>query len=177
MSRPPICSECGRRARQTTGAEIYPHRKDLHAKPIWACACGAYVGCHPGTTAPLGTPAGPKTREARSYVHRRLDPIWQNAWTLPCYAGERAPHVKDRKHPPEKAARLKQAYITRTARVRVYEYLGAKLGLTREQCHVGMFDVATCRRAYAVLAGVDYETIRAWAHQQRGIGGGDVRAA
>jgi hypothetical protein len=33
----PICPTCGTAARLTDGAEIYPHRRDLADKPIWAC--------------------------------------------------------------------------------------------------------------------------------------------
>jgi hypothetical protein len=61
----------------TTGAVIYPHRPDLHSKSFWQCDCGAYCGCHPGTTTALGSPCGPETRKARSAAHAAFDPYWK----------------------------------------------------------------------------------------------------
>ena len=43
------CCGCdtGTEARLTNGAEIYPHRPDLHELPFWKCdKCGNFVGCH-----------------------------------------------------------------------------------------------------------------------------------
>jgi hypothetical protein len=50
-----VCPTCRTAARLTSGAEVYPARRDL-AKAIWKCdVCpDSYVGCHPGSTAPLG---------------------------------------------------------------------------------------------------------------------------
>lgn len=79
MSAAPKCASCNRPARLTRGIEIYPHRKDLADKPIWKCdGCGGRVGCHPGTTKALGTPAGPELRRARGLLHDdMLDPLWK----------------------------------------------------------------------------------------------------
>lgn len=73
----PICLECGGEGRLVGGKAIYPHRPDLYAKHFYLCGCGAYCGCHPGTTAPLGHPCGPETRRARSAAHATFDPIWK----------------------------------------------------------------------------------------------------
>lgn len=74
------CIECyTTEALLTTGAEIYPHRKDLAALSFYICDnCGAYVGCHPGTTTALGSPAGPETRSARQQCHRLFDRHWKS---------------------------------------------------------------------------------------------------
>ena len=68
-------------ARLTSGEEIYPHRSDLHNLPFWKCdACGNYVGCHHKTkdrTRPLGCIPTPEIKNARQYIHKLLDPIWQ----------------------------------------------------------------------------------------------------
>ncbi len=68
--------------RLTNGAEIYPHRKDLHQLPFWKCdECGNYVGCHHKTsnpTLPLGAIPTPEIKNARRHVHRVLDPIWKD---------------------------------------------------------------------------------------------------
>lgn len=46
---------------------------------IWFClVCGAYVGCHPGSTKALGTPADKATRWARHMAHEAFDPIWRS---------------------------------------------------------------------------------------------------
>lgn len=56
-------------ARLTDGAEVYPHRPDLHDLPFWRCdACGNFVGCHHRTkkrTGPLGCIPTPEVRWAR----------------------------------------------------------------------------------------------------------------
>jgi len=55
------------------------YRAPYHAKPIWLClACGARVGCHPGSTAPLGTPASRELRALRVEAHALFDPIWES---------------------------------------------------------------------------------------------------
>lgn len=75
------CGECKRICDLVTGKEIYPHRKDLHSKKFYKCSehrCGAYVGCHPNSEIPLGTPAGYETRKIRHEVHAALDPIWMS---------------------------------------------------------------------------------------------------
>ncbi len=69
-------------ARLTNGAEIYPHRSDLHTLPFWKCdACQNYVGCHHKTstpTQPLGCIPTKQIKNARQEIHKILDPIWQS---------------------------------------------------------------------------------------------------
>lgn len=147
----PFCPGCGVAARLTNGAYVYPNHPDLADKPIWKCeVCpDAYVGCHPGGTEPLGTPAGPELRRARIVLHRDMvDPLWKHADRCGEY------------HPENEAAR---ELIRRAARGRVYAYLAAGLDLTKDECHVGMFTIEQCREAWACLRGVTYPQIRAWA--------------
>ena len=147
---PPICSACGLPARLTDGKEIYPHRPDLHAKKIWVCdSCNGYVGCHGDTARPLGTPAHRTLRDARMILHERLvDPLWMEAdRQLGLY------------EPESDKARM---VIRQTARGRVYQYLAVQLGIDRSECHIAMFDLATCRRAWTALKGVTYPQIRDW---------------
>jgi len=77
----PTCIECGAASVLTTGARIYPHRPDLREKHFYKCPnCpNSYCGCHQGTSAPLGRPCGPATRNARKQVHIVLDRIWKTA--------------------------------------------------------------------------------------------------
>ena len=71
--------QCGTPAALATGADVYPHRPDLHSKRFWVCpSCpNSYVGCHPGTSDALGTPADVATRKARQTTHRWFDRIWR----------------------------------------------------------------------------------------------------
>lgn len=76
---PVICPYCGQRALLTTGDVIYEHRPELHSKAFWLCSdCDAYVGCHRGTTRPLGRLADSKLRWAKIRAHNTFDPLWQS---------------------------------------------------------------------------------------------------
>ena len=122
----PICSECGAMAEQVDSADVYPHRPDLHGRVMFKCACGAYVGAHPGTDVPLGYPAGPETRRLRSQVHKLFDPLWE--------------------------AKMRRDGIGKgKAREAGYEWLAAQLGIPRTDTHVSHFGADLCRRALAVL--------------------------
>lgn len=73
------CPYCGERAKLVTGKDLYPHRPDLYAKPFYACLpCDAYVGCHEGTTNPLGRLANFELRKAKMAAHAVFDPIWRS---------------------------------------------------------------------------------------------------
>lgn len=39
--------------------------------------CRVSVGCHKGTTKPLGTPAGPELKAARIRAHAAFDALWK----------------------------------------------------------------------------------------------------
>lgn len=154
----PTCVHCDATPVLVTGAEIYPHRPDLADRPIWRCPCGARVGCHPGTEVPLGRAANAQLRDARGHVHALLDPIWRDAWKAPAYRGANGKFD---------GVRGSKRVITGVARTRVYEFLAARMGLTEEDCHVGMFDLEQCRDAYRILRGLDYQRIRTWAKARR----------
>lgn len=143
----PVCRPCGLSCRLTDGQEVYPHRPDLHEKPMWKCdRCFAYVGCHPNTTKPLGFPAGQALRTARSLLHeRKIDPLWKRADRLPCY------------QPEDEAARK---LIRNVARTRVYAFLAARLGIP--VFHTGEATIEQCRAAWKALEGVTYQDIREW---------------
>ncbi|MEM6623881.1 MAG: zinc-finger-containing protein [Pseudomonadota bacterium] len=135
MAKPPPCMHCDQVARKTTGQEVYPRRPDLWEKVIWKCdGCGAYCGCHPGSSTPLGYPANAETRRARMLLHNKmLDPLWK----------------KQRKG------------RRRYARNMVYAFLSAELGMPGERTHTAMWDVETCRKAWRALQGktlADIET-------------------
>jgi hypothetical protein len=87
-----------------------------------------------------------------------IDPLWKSADRCGLY------------RPEDEKARHK---IRKAARGRVYGYLANKLGISRDDVHVGMFDIETCRRAWAALRGLTYPQIREWTKQQKEQANGD----
>ncbi len=66
-------------ARLTTGKEMYPHRADLAEMQFWKCdTCGSFVGCHKGSTRPLGYLASQEIKTWRKNIHMILDPLWKS---------------------------------------------------------------------------------------------------
>lgn len=75
----PVCPDCKTPGRLTSGREVFPRRRDLAHKGFWVCdACDARVGCHPGTSNPLGGLANKALREARMAAHDAFDPLWRS---------------------------------------------------------------------------------------------------
>lgn len=77
------CPYCQGPAELVTGEVVYSHRPDLGGRHFHLCRpCWAYVGCHYGTTQPLGTLAKEDLRTARAVAHAALDPLWRSGlWT------------------------------------------------------------------------------------------------
>lgn len=74
-----MCPYCASRTELVNGQVIYPHRPDLKHKSFYICyPCSAWVGCHPGTTTPLGRLADRDLRMAKQRVHALLDPLWKS---------------------------------------------------------------------------------------------------
>ena len=72
------CPYCSREAILVDGAMLYPGNSSIATKLFWSCpSCDAHVGCHPGTTKPLGTLADANLRELRVRAHRLLDQLWK----------------------------------------------------------------------------------------------------
>lgn len=73
-----ICDYCKAPADLVAGREIYPHIPKLWANAIYRCLpCKARVGCHPGTTKPLGRLANAELRAAKMAAHAAFDPLWK----------------------------------------------------------------------------------------------------
>lgn len=122
----PICPYCEKRSTfLASSASLYGGRD---FGPVYACMpCGAWVGCHPGTTAPLGRLADSELRRAKQAAHAAFDPLWKR---------------KMRRESVDKGV----------ARNAGYAWLAEQLGIHRSECHIGMFDVATCARVVAICA-------------------------
>ena len=133
------CLHCEGGCRLTDGKEVYPPCPDLHHKHFYVCDhCDARVGCHPGTTTPLGYAADKPTRDARSMLHElMLDPLWNSA-----------PN-------PSRARRW------------TYKFLANALGIKREHCHTGMFSIERCREAWKAIRYQTPATIQQWNDARR----------
>ena len=72
-----ICPYCQNIAELTSSAIVYNGRD---YGPIYLCKCvdgWAYVGCHKGTTEPLGRLADRELREWKKKAHAAFDPLWK----------------------------------------------------------------------------------------------------
>lgn len=122
---PTACGECGTAAECVSGDRVYPHRPDLADKRFYFCpSCGAYVGTHPGTCEPLGSPANAGTRSARSRAHAHFDPLWREV---------------GRRHPEGGSPRK-----------RGYRWLAGKLGIDADNCHIGGMTAEDADRVVAI---------------------------
>ena len=73
------CDYCRKPAVMQTGNQVYTHRPDLKDKLFWVCEpCCARVGCHQGTTKPLGRLANSKLRYWKRQAHSAFDPLWRS---------------------------------------------------------------------------------------------------
>jgi len=75
---PSHCRFCGAIVELVNNSKFYGGRELGWPFAYACCACGARVGCHPGTDIPLGTLADKATMRARRAAHAAFDPLWQN---------------------------------------------------------------------------------------------------
>lgn len=120
MSREVVCQYCNNPAVLTSSSEVY--REDYG--PIWLCRpCGAWVGVHSNskTNKPKGSLANAELRGWRKKAHAAFDPTWRRA----ARRGRGIPY----------------------ARTEAYKQLAEALGIPVSRCHIGEFDIDTCKRA------------------------------
>lgn len=82
METPEICRYCGSVIRLVPAETIYgteaAQRLELAGEFIYQCQnCNARVGCHKGTTRPLGNVANETLRMKRMETHRVFDAYWK----------------------------------------------------------------------------------------------------
>ncbi|MHB1644648.1 MAG: zinc-finger-containing protein [Acidithiobacillus sp.] len=132
------CPYCDRKAELIDSAKIYSKSYG----PRWICRpCDAHVGCHKGTTSPLGILANAATREERQAAHKVFDPLWQTA---------------DRLYPnPRHPKRLQKL-----ARSRAYAWLADQLGI--QECHISHSSEHTCRRIVELCKDMTAKQVRDW---------------
>ena len=118
---PPICPYC--QAEAVWLADSSSIYRGTDYGPAWICRpCDAWVGVHKGTTNALGRLADAELRKAKIAMHAVFDPLWRERMIR---------------------SGLSQGH----ARGKAYKWLAGELGIERKDCHVGMFDLETCRRA------------------------------
>lgn len=119
------CPYCKQPAELVDSAEVYDGRSYGN---IWLCRpCDAYVGVHKNDdkNRPLGRLANAELRKYKGYAHNAFDPLWQ------------------RKMRSEGCSK-------RQARSAGYRWLSEQLGISKKKCHIGMFDIETCKRVVAL---------------------------
>ena len=82
MGAPEICRYCGGVIRLVPAEAIYgdtaAKRLELSGEFIYQCQnCNARVGCHKGTTRPLGNVANESLRLKRMETHQIFDRYWK----------------------------------------------------------------------------------------------------
>jgi hypothetical protein len=113
------CPYCGAPTELIDSGEIYHGTSYGQA---WICRpCQAWVGCHRGTSDPLGTLANAPLRAARHRAHAALDRLWKR--------GRRG---------------------DRQRRSDTYRWLAAQLGIAQDDCHIGHFDEDTCQQVVEI---------------------------
>lgn len=87
----------------------------------------------------MGSASNAATRAARRRAHTSFDALWQQP-----PAGEGPWQSRDKR------------------RRSAYRWLALELGITASECHISMFDEATCARVEALCAGVDAAEVLRW---------------
>lgn len=76
------CPYCGSEVELKDASFVYSTNKAKSWGSVWVCsnypACDAYVGCHPGTTVPLGRLANARLRTLKKEAHKQFDPLWKS---------------------------------------------------------------------------------------------------
>lgn len=110
------------------GQAGYPYRSSYG--PTWVCIpCGAWVGCHPGTTNALGGLANAELRSWKIQAHAAFDPLWQG--------------------------KMRRDGCSKTkARRAGYAWLAKQLDTPVELTHIGYMSVEECQKVVTVCQAV-----------------------
>jgi len=147
----PTCPTCNAPAEFLPTSERIYRGRDYG--PLWACVpCDTYVGVHEGTRIPKGTLATKPMREARKTAHIVFDELWL----------ELSSAYPDIARP--------NAHLRSIARKRAYAWLAAQLGISVDDCHIGMFDVVRCADVVQIITErkPTSATVREWFKSQQG---------
>lgn len=155
----PVCPYCNGDSKLVTGLVIYPTRVDLADLSFYQCApCDAYVGCHKGTTKPLGRLADKELRKWKNIAHRGFDAIWKGFKKRGIEGNEMS---FDYPHDAVKTP-------GRMNRGMAYKYLAESMGIEQKHCHIGMFTIEQCKQVYAISQkGFNHEVIAIYEYMNR----------
>ncbi len=122
-----LCRYCRQEARlMHFGHPQYVYRSDWG--PVWACiGCNAWVGCHDGTTEPLGGLANAELRKWKRAAHAAFDPLWK-----------------------KKIAR--EGCSKGVARRAGYKWLSEALGIPLEKTHIGFMCLEECQKVVEICS-------------------------
>lgn len=109
---------------EPTKCKVYG--KEYGSGRIYYCTrCHAYVGTHkPRPREALGILANPEMRALKSQCHTLFDPLWKCKPTQ------------------------KECFKERKA---AYRWLAEKMGIPRQECHFGYFNMDRLQQAYQIL--------------------------
>ena len=120
----PKCPYCGNRSELVTGAVIYPHRPDLFSKWFYQCA-------------PCNAYVGcHQTGNGKSPLGRLAN-------------------AELRKAKSDAHAAFDPLWRSgNMSRHQAYKFLAREMGIPPSSAHIGLFDVAQCKRVVNIAAGV-----------------------
>lgn len=153
---PLICADCGGTLELAHKPEQWRGGGDF----VYRCTtpdCRGLCSAHPDGT-PQGTPADAETRRARNLTHQAFDPLWRGAFRMACYSNAGTARGE--------SVRGAHRRIGKTARNRAYAWLADQLGIAFDDCHIGLFDIETCREAWKLCQGMTAAKIRRWAKER-----------
>jgi hypothetical protein len=112
-----LCPYCGTPAHLVGGDTVYPNRPDLRHLWFWICVpCDAYVGTHKNS--PKHKPLGRLANANLRYWKMMAHAAFDTLW---------------------------QHGDGNMTRNDAYAWLALRLGIDIKACHIGMFDIDTCR--------------------------------
>ena len=128
-----LCPFCLNRAELVGGKQVYPHRPDLYALKFWLCeSCDAYIGCH---------------KEGARFKVGNTHYTSDGTAALGTLADEKTRKVRKLVH-----AKFDPLWKSKTMdRNSAYAALADRMGLTRDECHIGMFSARQCEEALLAI--------------------------
>lgn len=115
-----ICPYCLQKPELVNTTRIYGELTNVEYGMFYYCHdCQAWVGVHKKDNTPLGRLANKELRALKREAHMYFDKIWEPLVTPSFNKGK--------------------------ARTWAYDWLSEKMGIRRDETHIGMFDEDQCR--------------------------------
>lgn len=121
-----VCPYCNGKTEFVDSSVIYGKSYGM----IYLCKpCNAYCGVHQGTDKSLGRLANKELREAKKEAHFYFDQIARTGLINKIWK-EFIPEISNRN--------------------KAYLWLSNQIGIEKENCHIGMFDVEQCKKVIEI---------------------------